>query len=713
MRSSRLVLALVALAMFCAWSAAGARAATTLTVTSTADDNGGQACVNGQCPTLRDAVTQANNDSGDTIVLPALSPQPYSLTDGELRLGSDMTIQGAGANQVTIDASNNNLSDRAFEIETPNATISGVTITGGGGAMLVDTGSAGLGGAIYIDSGDGLTLSNSTVSNSQANDGGGIYVDNGQSGPGTLNLQGSTVTGNAAVVLDPGNGGGINVQGNATIVNSTITGNSVTGNGGGIYAESNASLTLTNVTVASNTSQFDGANFYSDDASAGGIQNTIFADPQSGTGNTVLNCDNGADFPPSNGNNLSSDSSACWNNGLSSDQTSVDPKLGPLADNGGPTQTMALLAGSPAIDAAATVASVTTDQRGISRPQGAAYDIGAFEVVQNADLAITKTGSPNPATVGQKVTYTVKVTNNGPAAASGVTMTDTLPSSVTFGSASASQGSCSNSAGKVTCSLGSLAVGGSATVTITVTPNTVGTVTNTATVSSSAPDPNTANNSASATTQVLAAAGAAGSMPLAITDKATLVGFTFATIHGRVDPNGASTIEYFQYGKTKAYGSVTAVAVAGSGTTFAAYSHKLTGLSPGTLYHYRIVAQNTHGTADGVDRTFRTPARPSIHVAPNRVLAGALVRVFGNAGGCPVGDQMTLLSHAFSPAREFAGVPAIYTKVRAGGSYSTTTRIPSSRAAARYLVTARCGGGNLGVSAALTVYRPVLPKFTG
>jgi uncharacterized repeat protein (TIGR01451 family) len=120
-----------------------------------------------------------------------------------------------------------------------------------------------------------------------------------------------------------------------------------------------------------------------------------------------------------------------------------------------------------------------------------------------ADLGLTITDSPDPVTVSQPLTYTLAVTNNGPSPASGVTVTDTLPSTVTIGSASASQGSCSVSSPTVTCSLGSLANGASATVTITVTPSVTGTLPNTASVSGTPTDPNTSNNSATATTSVV------------------------------------------------------------------------------------------------------------------------------------------------------------------------------------------------------------------
>jgi hypothetical protein len=97
---------------------------------------------------------------------------------------------------------------------------------------------------------------------------------------------------------------------------------------------------------------------------------------------------------------------------------------------------------------------------------------------------------------------------------------------------------------------------------------------------------------------------------------------------------------------------------------------------------------------------------PSIDVRPARVRAGRRVRVFGLAGGCPQGDQVTLLSEAFPGTHEFAGVPAVFAKVDALDSYSVRVRIPAGRAPGRYAIGARCGGGNFGVSRALTVLPP-------
>jgi hypothetical protein len=98
-----------------------------------------------------------------------------------------------------------------------------------------------------------------------------------------------------------------------------------------------------------------------------------------------------------------------------------------------------------------------------------------------------------------------------------------------------------------------------------------------------------------------------------------------------------------------------------------------------------------------------TLAKPSLRLVPNPVKAGHVVTVKGSADGCGVGDTVTVISHAFSPKHTFAGVPAVLTKVRAGGSFHTSTTIPPGRRAGVYSVTARCGGGNLGVLAHLHV----------
>jgi hypothetical protein len=94
---------------------------------------------------------------------------------------------------------------------------------------------------------------------------------------------------------------------------------------------------------------------------------------------------------------------------------------------------------------------------------------------------------------------------------------------------------------------------------------------------------------------------------------------------------------------------------------------------------------------------------PTIHATPDSVLAGGTVRVGGLAGGCPTGDRVTLISRAFPHTHDFAGQPAVFTNVRPDDTYAAFVTIPSGRAAKRYAITARCGGGNFGVTAHLRV----------
>ena len=130
--------------------------------------------------------------------------------------------------------------------------------------------------------------------------------------------------------------------------------------------------------------------------------------------------------------------------------------------------------------------------------------IGRIEIdsTGSADLAIGKSDSPDPVVVGSPLTYTITVTNHGPSTANGVTMTDSLLATLTFVSAAASQGSCSGTV-TVTCNLGSLSNGSSATVTIVVTPSQPGGVSNTASVTAIEPDPDASNNSATQVTTIV------------------------------------------------------------------------------------------------------------------------------------------------------------------------------------------------------------------
>jgi cytochrome c biogenesis protein CcdA len=103
--------------------------------------------------------------------------------------------------------------------------------------------------------------------------------------------------------------------------------------------------------------------------------------------------------------------------------------------------------------------------------------------------------------------------------------------------------------------------------------------------------------------------------------------------------------------------------------------------------------------------TVAAASPPWLPLSPAVVHRGGTVHLNGNADGCARGNAVFVISRAFVHAHEFAGVSAVLARVRAGGAFRATTVIPRTRRAGRYAVTARCGGGNLGVLVHLIVRR--------
>ena len=237
-------------------------------------------------------------------------------------------------------------------------------------------------GGIYNDGGI-VVLRNSAISNNWSVQGGGIW--NG----GALFVTNSLINSNRSFYSDIDTpAGGLYNIGYAVLVNTTVSGNRASGAAGGIW--NSGGLRLLNCTVASN---FVFGNIYNRPTSGGGVWNGL--DPHAGdfqcrntiiAGNhsTLTNCtfcpDDISGFMGSFGHNLIQDANGWVNAGSEpSDLLGIDPKLGPLQDNGGPTWTHALLQGSPAIDAGDPTGAPSEDQRGVPRPQGRGVDIGAFE----------------------------------------------------------------------------------------------------------------------------------------------------------------------------------------------------------------------------------------------------------------------------------------------------------------------------------------------
>ncbi|MBT8140306.1 MAG: DUF4347 domain-containing protein, partial [Gammaproteobacteria bacterium] len=357
---------------------------------------------------LRAAIMEANALAGADSI--SLGSGTYTLTragtledlgsTGDLDITGDLTITGTGFNSTFIDG--NNL-DRVFDLLSGTSTLSGMTITGG------DTTVAGGDGAgIQVNQTATLNLSDSSITNSDANKGGGLSVrgiatltdvtiDNNSAGSkgggilvqgGNLSLNNSTISNNTS----SGQGGGMLITNNATVVtatNSTISGNTASTEGGAIRMSGNtATLGLQNVTITDNQAADGGGLFIaSGDAS---LRNAIIA-VNSATSNTDI-----SGSVTSQGNNLIGNSTGTtgW---LGSDILDVTPTLGALDFNGGSTKTHALMSGSRGINEGSATGAPALDQRGESR--AGATDIGAYEYNPSApnNIAVTTTSDDNDA----------------------------------------------------------------------------------------------------------------------------------------------------------------------------------------------------------------------------------------------------------------------------------------------------------------------------
>jgi hypothetical protein len=301
------------------------------------------------------------NDSGTdslrhAIATAALYPNSIVIFDRSLAgktiaLSSEILIE----HNVVIDAS-----------ATPGIVISGANLT-----RLFE-----------IAPGVTVTLRGLTIENGNASSGGAVLND------GTFTLDSTTFTKNTVT----GNGGAVENDGTLTVIDSTIAGNFATSDGGAI--DNNAILTLIDSTIAENTAASGGGVF-----AARGVTSAVDTIIAANTAS-----DGKSDFVgtlTTLGNNLIGTAKGA--HGLtSSDKIVTNPKLGPLQNNGGPTPTMDLLAGSPAIDNGTSTSAPAHDQRGLPRIVGGAIDIGAFELQNTAPLA--KAGGPYTVRQGSSLT---------------------------------------------------------------------------------------------------------------------------------------------------------------------------------------------------------------------------------------------------------------------------------------------------------------------
>lgn len=330
------------------------------------------------CKTIAHAISLAS--SGDSIIVAAAT---YT---ENLTISFSLNVIGSGASTTIIDGGGLN---RVITISSGNVTLSGLTIRHG----VVTSGTWSLGAGIF--NGGNLMVMASTITGNLASaiclpispciaGGGGIYNS------GKLTLSTSTVAGNTAKAGFPAHrfdvgtaeGGGIfNDKGTMMMSNSTLVGNTVRPTSGFVHYYGGAisnklgTAIISNSTLSANTSGIASVYF----GSTVTLQNSIVSN------NSGWNC--GGNTMISKGYNLSSDNTCNFSG--PGDLNNHDPLLGPLQNNGGPTETMALLPGSPAIDGGNPAGCtdglghlLTTDQRGMPRPDkedSAGCDMGAYE----------------------------------------------------------------------------------------------------------------------------------------------------------------------------------------------------------------------------------------------------------------------------------------------------------------------------------------------
>ena len=373
---------------------------------------------------LISAITTANNTSGGgTVTL--TSGCTYTLTAinnttdaggvGLPVIKGQVTIAGSGA-AITRSTASGTPVFRIFDVASSGSlTLNSVTISNGlanngqqGGGGIFNHGTLTISGSTFsgnsepastgtsggaVNNSGTLNVSTSTFTGNSAQEGGGVFnqktatISNDTfanniatvygggallNAAGTMTVTGDTFTGNTG----PG-GGAIDNDTTLHISDSTFTGNTGGTNGGGAV-DNFGSTTITQATFSGNSSPY-GANILNYTGYTLSLSMSLVANGQGGP-----NCGGGAAVTDA-GYNIDT-GSTCGFSTSNHSMSNTSPQLGPLASNGGSTQTMALPLGSPAVDAippGTPGCPGTADQRGITRPQGSGCDIGAYELVQS------------------------------------------------------------------------------------------------------------------------------------------------------------------------------------------------------------------------------------------------------------------------------------------------------------------------------------------
>jgi CSLREA domain-containing protein len=571
--------------------------AATITVDTTEDvaaPDCGAGHAAGTC-SLRGAIAAAVSGT-DTV---GLSAGTYAVTQGTLLVAKSITIQGAGAGATTISGAGN--SGRIMKVTSGSSTITDVTFTAGNDSAdetictpscLTINGTGG--GAIYNDA--ALTLTRVAFSKNISS---GTPTGGAVSNAGTLNLTDVAFTENTV----GGFGGGL-FQRFGTLTATGVTfetnGSSSGGSGGGAFLFG-GTASFTNSTFFGNGVAFGrdggidnyGASLTLDHATfSGDLRGSLQTDQGATTSvrDTILGSgfSDGSDFAclPAGlsdeggktstvpittdlGGNIDQDG-VCGHSGNAAaplagagDHANVDPRLASLVNNGGPTKTEALMAGSPAIDAAGACGTAT-DQRGVARPFGPACDIGAFEAV--------KIAAPTAETDEETSLSSYSATLNGKSNPSGEA-----------GGGHFVWGTAANALTNITPEMGL-----GQTATIQPFSQELGGLVAGQKYFFQAIGDNATGSASGAVLSFTTPPGPPiiGGVNVTPTDTTAQLNFT-------LDPEGADTTYIIRYGPTTSYGQETAPVDIGSTTGAQALTPTLTGLTPGTAYHFAVFATNS------------------------------------------------------------------------------------------------------------------------
>lgn len=625
----------------------------------------------------------------------------------------------------------------------------------------VDNSTDGPNGLPSVLAGSVLTIRNGTIERTGTPLFRLLHVASGA----TLALENVTLRGGAAGVSP---GGAVYNAGTFAATGCTFSGNSSDEPGGAIY-NSGAIPAIRNSTFSGNAA-YVGAGLHND-GSVGALTNSTFAlnasgyqgggisNGQSGTIGALVSCivatNSGGDGPPdfADGGTTSTASDnvvgigdgsgltdGADGNQVGSGATPLDPLLGPLADNGGPTFTHALLAGSPALDTGSNPAALASDQRGapFARTSGAGTDVGAFEVQVEADLSVTKTDSPDPVTAGTNLAWTLTVSNAGPANAATVALSDTLPAGTTFVSLVSPGGwSCATpavgAAGAVTCSIASLAPG-SAVFTLTAAVGASvpdGTVlSNTATVTSTTSDPDSADLTATATTTVSATADLSVTKTDGVTQVDAGGSLTYTIVASNAGPVGAAGATLTDPLPASLSCTFTSVAAGGATGATANGSGSITdvlGLPVGASVTYTVSCSVSADAFGSVSNT-ATIAAPAGVTDPNgandaatdvdTVRTGALLSatktVSGTfSAGATVTYAIVLRNDGIGPQADAAG-PELLDVLPATLALSGATASAGTASADAGTRTVTWNGAlAAGASVTITITATVLPTAAG